>query len=66
MTLSVLVADLKGNISGHTIYTPCVTVIASIIAELWREGWGEGWGLSIPPLSTLAQEDVNKPGLHIG
>ena len=30
--------DLKGNISGRTIYLPSFIVIAFILAKLWRGG----------------------------
>ena len=36
MTSSPSIADLKGNISGRTIYPPSLIIVASIVANLWR------------------------------
>ena len=38
MTLSLLGADLKGNILGRTVYSPGLIVVAFIVAKLWSGG----------------------------
>ena len=38
MTSLLLVADLKGNILGRTVYPPGLIVVAFIVAKLWSGG----------------------------
>ena len=54
MTSSCLVADLKGNIFGHTINTPSAIVKALIVADLW---WG-GRGLWNPDPKKMKNKPI--------
>ena len=40
MTSSLLVADLKGNLFGKSIYLPSIIAMALLVLEIWK-GWGE-------------------------
>ena len=46
MTSSLLVADLKGNIVGRTVYSPGLIVVAFIVTKLWSGGGGGGGGIN--------------------
>ena len=49
---SLLVADVKENILGRTIYHPSLIDIATIVAKLWRAVGGEE---TSPPQTEKAQ-----------
>ena len=49
MTSSLLTADLKGNMFGHSIYTPSFFVIAFKVVELLGRRWGGGGGIVLEP-----------------
>ena len=67
MTSSLSDANLKGDIIGHPIHLPSLTIIAFILAKLWRGDPESPWPhLPPPPPPGPRRQKNNNTGLDSG